>query len=68
VNVMLVNKDPSVTYRVKVSLPGANLHGTATVMSYGMNSSSIASSQKPARGSSFTLAVAPYSLSTIKLP
>jgi len=68
VNVMLINKDPSVAYNVKVSLPGAALHGTATVMSYGMNSSAITASHKSVRGSSFSLAVGPYSMTTIKLP
>lgn len=68
VNVMLINKDPSVTYAVKVSLPGARLHGVAAVMSYGMNSSAITASHKLVRGSSITVAVGPYSMTTIKLP
>jgi hypothetical protein len=68
VNVMLINKDPGVTYRVKVSLPGACLRGIATVSTYGMNSSSIATRKQSARGASFTVAVAPYSLTTVELP
>ena len=68
VNIMLINKDPGVTYRVKVALPGTSLHGVATVMSYGMHSPSIAASQKSVRGASFTLAIGPYSLTTVKLP
>jgi hypothetical protein len=68
VNVMLINKDPGVTYKVKVSLSGTPLRGVAKVMTYGMNSSAIATSQKSVRGTSLTLAVGPYSLTTIKLP
>lgn len=68
VNVMLINKDPVSTYRVKVSVPGVCLHGVATVMSYGMNSSSIASRPKSVSGASFVLAIGPYSLTTLKLP
>ena len=68
VNVMLINKDPGVTYGVTVSVPSVFLHGVATVMSYGMNSSSIATSHKSLRGASFALAIKPYSLTTIKLP
>jgi hypothetical protein len=68
VNVMLINKDPSVTYSVKVSLPRTFLYGVATVMSYGMNSSAITASKKAVMGNSVTLAAGPYSLTTIKLP
>lgn len=68
VNVMLINKDPSVTYKVTVAVPGTFVHGIATVMSYGMNSSAITASRKSVWGTSFTMAVGPYSLTTIKLP
>ena len=68
VNVMLVNKDPGVAYRVKVSVPGAFLHGVATVASYGMDSSSIAASHQPVWGASFVLTIKPYSLTAIDLP
>lgn len=68
VNVMLINKDPAVTYRIKLALPGHAVSGRATVLSYGMNSSDIATSTKSVRGASLTLALAPYSLTTIKLP
>jgi hypothetical protein len=69
VGVMLINKDPSVTYSVKVKLPGVWAHGMAEVSSYGAdNRNAIATATKPVRGSSFTVTVRPYSLTTVKLP
>jgi hypothetical protein len=68
VNVMLINKAPGATYKVTVSLPGDVLHGIATVMSYGKNSAMLTASQKAVRGTSFTIALEPYSLTTVKLP
>jgi hypothetical protein len=68
VNIMLINKDPSVTYRVKLSVPGFSAHGQADLYSYGMNSSSIVARTVPVWGSSFTVAVEPYSLATVQLP
>lgn len=68
INVMLINKDPSVTYGVNVSVEGAVTHGLASVFSYGMGSTSVAASTRPVRGSSFTVTLPPYSLTTIKLP
>ncbi len=68
VGVMLINKDPAATYRVKVSLAGDYLHGVAAVSTYGMGSSAVGASQKSVRGSSFTVSVAPYSLTTVRLP
>lgn len=68
VNIMLINKDPSVTYRVKISVPGASAHGLADLYSYGMNSPSIVARTVPVWGSSFTVAVEPYSLATVQLP
>ena len=68
VNVMLINKDPSVTHNVVVSVPALRLHGVADVFSYGIDSTSISTSVQPVRGSSFTVAVPPYSLTTVSLP
>jgi hypothetical protein len=68
VNVMVVNKDPSVRYSVSVSLTGASSHGWASVYRYGMNSASITRTRKQVHGSTFAVTVDPYSLTTIKLP
>ena len=68
VNVMLINKDPSVTYHVAVSLPALRVHGVAVVFSYGIDSTSISSSIQPVHGSSFTVTVPPYSLTAVSLP
>jgi hypothetical protein len=68
VNVLLVNKDPSVSYTVTVSLQGARAHGRARVSTYGSQSSSISSSIKLVEGSSFPITIGPYSLTTIELP
>ena len=66
--VMLVNKDPSLSYSVSVSLADASAHGWADVYRYGKGSTSIARSRARVHGSSFTVTVAPYSLTTVRLP
>lgn len=68
VNVLLINKDPSTRYNVTVSLSGASAHGWAGVYRYGMGSTAITGSRKRVHGSSFTVTVEPYSLTTVKLP
>ena len=50
VNVMLINKDPSVSYTVTVSLQGARAHGWAHVSTYGINSTSIDKSVRSVEG------------------
>jgi alpha-L-arabinofuranosidase len=68
VNVLLVNKDPSVRYSVTVSLSGASAHGWANVYRYGIGSAAIARTRSKVNGSTFTISVDPYSLTTVKLP
>ncbi len=68
INVLLVNKDPSTRYSVTVSLAGAAAHGWAGVYRYGTSSAAITESRTEVHGSSFTIAVDPYSLTTVKLP
>jgi hypothetical protein len=67
VNVMLINKDPSVAYTVAVSVPGLGVHGFADVFSYGIASPSIRASVEPVHGSSFAVTVPAYSLTTVSL-
>ena len=68
INVMVINKDPSVRYSVSVSLTGASSHGWASVYRYGMNSASITGTRTQVHGSTFAVTVDPYSLTTVKLP
>ena len=68
INVMVINKDPSVRYSVSVSLTGASSHGWASVYRYGMDSASITGTRTPVHGSTFAVTVDPYSLTTVKLP
>jgi alpha-L-arabinofuranosidase len=68
VNVLLVNKDPSVQYSVTVSLSGAKAEGMASIYRYGTSSTAIDGSRTQVHGSTFTVSVAPYSLTTVALP
>jgi hypothetical protein len=68
INVLLVNKDPAVRYSVTVSLAGASSRGSANVYRYGIDSGAIAETRTQVHGSTFTISVDPYSLTTIKLP
>lgn len=68
VNVMLINKAPSVAYSVEVSVAGIGVHGFADVFNYGIDTTSITTRIQPVRGSSFTVTVPPYSLTTVSLP
>lgn len=68
VNVLLINKDPATRYDVTVSLSGTATGGWARVYRYGRDSDAITASRKQVRGSTFTVAVEPYSLVTVKLP
>ena len=68
INVMLINKDPSVAYTVTVSLQGARVHGRAHVFVYGVGSTSIDTSVKSVEGSSFAITIGPYSMTTVELP
>ena len=68
VNVLLINKDRSVRYSVTVSLSGASTHGWANVYRYGTGSASITGTRTRVQGSTFTISVDPYSLTTVKLP
>jgi hypothetical protein len=68
VGVLLVNKDPAVSYDVTISLVGGSSCGSAEaeVHSYGIGSTSIARSELEVSGSSFALSAAPYSLTTVR--
>jgi hypothetical protein len=68
VNVMLINKDPSVSYSVTVSLQGARVHGRAHVSTYGTKGTSIERSVRSVEGSAFAITIAPYSVTTVELP
>lgn len=61
--VLLVNKDPSNSYTVSLALNGYSASSSATVYTYGENSSAITS----ASGSSSSVTIAPYSLTTVVL-
>jgi hypothetical protein len=67
-HVLLINKDSSATRTVSVSLNGEHVHGLARVVSYGMDATSLESSLKRVHGSSFSITLAPYSMSTVQLP
>jgi alpha-L-arabinofuranosidase len=66
--VMLINKDPNVTYSVTLSLNGYGAKGVASVYRYGKNSAAISTSTQPVDGSTLTVSVAPYSINTLVLP
>ncbi|HET7541754.1 MAG TPA: hypothetical protein VFK05_17890 [Polyangiaceae bacterium] len=68
VNALLLNKSPSDTYTVSVTLKGGSARGLARVFSYGKGDPSIRSSAKLVFGASFTTRLGPYSLTTIQLP
>lgn len=61
--VLLVNKDPSNSYTVSLALNGYSAGSSATVYTYGENSSSITSTS----GSSSSVTIAPYSLTLLVL-
>ena len=65
--VMFINKDPKNTISASVSLSGFTSTGTATAYSYTPTSSVVTSSAFSAQGTSFSIAVSPYSLTTIVL-
>jgi alpha-L-arabinofuranosidase len=61
--VLLINKDPNSSYTVSLGLNGYTAASSATVYTYGENSSSISSTS----GSSSSVTLAPYSMSTLVL-
>jgi hypothetical protein len=66
INVMLVNKDPDAAYEVTISLEGSYACGFVEAYTYGTGSTSIARSEQRVHGSSFTITVAPYSITTVR--
>jgi hypothetical protein len=66
INVMLVNKDPDAAYEVTISLEGSFACGFVEAYTYGTGSTSIARSEQRVHGSSFTITVAPYSITTVR--
>ncbi|GCE24444.1 cellulose-binding domain-containing protein [Dictyobacter kobayashii] len=61
--VLLINKDPSNSYTVSLALNGYNAASNATIYTYGEQSNSITSTS----GSSSSVTIAPYSLTTVVL-
>lgn len=61
--VLLDNKDPNNSYTVSLGINGYSASSTATIYSYGKNSTGITSSS----GSATSVTVAPYSLTTLVL-
>lgn len=68
VNVLLINKDPAVTYRIELALTGAYVQGPAKIWRYGRESSSVSEGRMVVRGSSVDVTVRPFSLTTVELP
>jgi len=68
IGIMLINKDPAVRYQVTVSLADGTAHGWADVHRYGPDTTAITATRARVRGSSFTIAAEPYSLTTVTLP
>ena len=65
--ILLVNKDPSMTYTVPLSLAGFPALSNATVYSYGIGSTGISTTSLSLTGPSFALSLPPYSLRTVVL-
>jgi len=65
--VLLVNKDPTNNTTANVSVAGYVPAASGSVLTYGKTSSSITSTTVTGLGSSFTVAAAPYSLTTVVL-
>ena len=68
VKVMLINKDPAVAYAVGVAVDGGCGRGLADVWTYGPASTAIAKTVALVPGPSFSVTVAPYSVTTVELP
>ena len=65
--ILLINKDPTTTFDVTLSLSGCNAIGAATVYRYGQTSTAITASNQTASGQTVTVSVAPYSTNTVVL-
>jgi hypothetical protein len=65
--IMLINKDLNNTDTATIALSGYTPAASGTVYSYGPSSSAIASTSIGGLGGSFSVAAAPYSLTTIVL-
>ena len=68
VHALLINKAPSTTATVSVALNGCSPRGLAKVYSYGLGDAVLRKSVKYVQGSSFSLTLSPYSLTTVELP
>ncbi len=64
---LLINKDPSTSYTLKVSLSGYKPASRAIVYSYGMQSTSISVNSKSGIDPMFKQTLPPYSLTTVVL-
>jgi hypothetical protein len=67
-HVLLINKDPTQAHDVSVELNGASPRGVAQVFTYGKDDTAIRSTSKRVQGSSFSIRIAPYSMTTVQLP
>ena len=68
INVMLINKDPQASLAVNVSPAGTKVRGLAHVFTYGTTNASITRNRIPVAGSTFSITVQPYSVTTVRLP
>jgi len=64
---MLVNKSPNTSYDINVALSGYTPIAAATVFTYGMNSTRIATGSISNAGTTFVRTISPYSLTTVVL-
>jgi hypothetical protein len=64
---LLVNKDPTNTTTANVTVSGFSPAPTGTVQTYGKTNSAITSRSAAGLGPKFTIAAAPYSLTTVEL-
>lgn len=62
---LLINKDPHTTMKLKIALSGYSPDTAAMIYAYGMNSSAISSSSVRLSGATFTQMLPPYSLITL---
>ncbi len=65
---LLINKDPSNSYKVKVSLSNFTPASKANLYTFGEGSTKIGSSTASGIGASFSQTIKPYSLTTLVIP
>jgi hypothetical protein len=65
---LFINKDPSAPHTVSVALKGSSSRGVAGMYSFELGDTSLRKRREHVSGSSFTLTLSPYSLTTLELP